>query len=344
MIRVPDLLLKRYEAILKRREIPLGLFDHYRKWLRYFIDFSTRYPVPEDNSEQILQFLGKLREKKQPEALQRQAAHAVTLYFDLQKQHEDEIPVLTDGIDLKTVSRTDNIIRPFQYCEAGYQVKSDSAEWDEILEKLAAEIKLRHYSRKTLKTYAQWFRRFQHYLNSKPPAELSTTDVKDYLTYLAVKCHVAASTQNQAFNSLLFLYRHALKKDFGNLRDVPRAKKSHYIPMVLSRGEIDAILGNLPYPYDLAVKLLFGCGLRLFECLQLRVRDFNFETGKLTIHGKGKKDRTVPLPVTILPELKKQLQIVKGLHCEDLEAGYAGVFLDDAVERKYPKAPKELIH
>jgi len=92
------------------------------------------------------------------------------------------------------------------------------------------------------------------------------------------------------------------------------------------------------------VKILFGCGLRLFECLQLRVRDFNFDVGVLTIHGKGKKDRTVPLPESILPEMKTQIEFVKKLHEQDLAAGYAGVFLDDAVERKFPQAPKELIH
>jgi integron integrase len=168
--------------------------------------------------------------------------------------------------------------------------------------------------------------------------------VKEYLTYLAVKCRVAASTQNQAFNSLLFLFRHALKRDFGVLLDVPRAQKSLYVPVVLYREEIDAILKHLSHPFNLVVHLLFGCGLRLFECLQLRVRDFNFDAGVLTVHGKGKNDRTVPLPESILPELRAQIEFVKKLHDEDLAAGYAGVFLDDAVEKKYPNAPKELIH
>jgi integron integrase len=168
--------------------------------------------------------------------------------------------------------------------------------------------------------------------------------VKEYLTHLAVKCRVASTTQNQAFNSLLFLYRHGLKREFGELRDVPRAKKSLYIPTVLSRDEIDAVLEHLAHPCDLVVKLLFGCGLRQFECLQLRVRDFNFDAGKLTVHGKGKKDRTVPIPETILPELKAQMRMIGELHERDLAAGFNGVFMDDAVERKYPRAPRELLH
>jgi integron integrase len=209
---------------------------------------------------------------------------------------------------------------------------------------LAAEIKVRHDSRKTLKSYAQWTRRFQRFLKNKTPQEFSTADVKEYLTYLAVKCQVAASTQNQAFNSLLFLYRHTLKKDFGILRDVPRAKKSLYIPVVLSREEIDSILNQLAYPHNLIVNLLFGCGLRLFECLQLRLLNFNFDAGILTVHGKGKKDRTVLLPQSIMSELKAQIKVVAKLHDQDLKAGYAGVFMDDAIEKKYPNAPKEFIH
>jgi integron integrase len=209
---------------------------------------------------------------------------------------------------------------------------------------MAAEIKVRHYSRKTLQTYAMWSRNFQSFLKNKAPAELGTDDVKVYLTFLAVDCKVAAATQNQAFNSLLFFYRNGLKREFGNLSGVPRAKKSLYIPMVLSRAEVDAVINQLSYPFTLVVKLLFGCGLRLFECLQLRVGDFNFESGKLLVHGKGKKDRTVPLPQSIIAELKAQMTVVAELHEQDLAAGYDGVFLDDALVKKYPDAPWEYVY
>ena len=158
-----------------------------------------------------------------------------------------------------------------------YIVKSTSPEWDKAINELADEIKTRHYSRKTLAAYANWCRQFQKFLKDKPPHTLSSADVKKYLTHLAVKCHVSASTQNQAFNALLFLFRHALKKDFGDYKDVPRAKRSKYIPVVLSRKEINTVLEYLQYPYDLVVKLLYGCGLRLFECLQIRVKDFNYD-------------------------------------------------------------------
>ena len=221
--------------------------------------------------------------------------------------------------------------------------KSNSPAWDQAIDKLAAEIKTRHYSRKTLKTYADWGRKFQRYLQDKPPDDLSSADVKEYLTYLAVKRRVASSTQNQAFNALLFLFRHVFEKDFGNFRDVPRAKKSRYIPVVLSRPEIDAVTKYLEYPFDMVIKLLYGCGLRVFECVKLRVQNFNFEDAILTVHGKGDKDRTVPIPQTIMPELKAQLEVVSKLHDKDLAAGYSGVFLVDLLEKKYPTAAKDFI-
>ncbi|MDD2366473.1 MAG: integron integrase [Desulfuromonadaceae bacterium] len=274
------------------------------------------------------------------------------MYFDMLKSEREKLPdpisvpepvprYQTEREELKTEL---NLSRKSQYSEAGYHEKSDSPEWDKVLETMATEIKVRHYSRKTLQTYAKWSRSFQRFLKDKAPESLTTEDVKAYLGFLAVKCKVAASTQNQAFNSLLFFFRHGLKREFGELRDVPRAKKSLYIPAVLSREEIDAIIKELSSPYNLVVKVLFGCGLRLFEGLQLRVRDFNFDVNVLTVHGKGKKDRTVPLPESILPELKAQIKVVGELHDKDLVAGYNGVFLDDAVETKYPKAPKEFIH
>jgi len=118
------------------------------------------------------------------------------------------------------------------------------------------------------------------------PELLTTNDVKEFLTYLAVKQKVSASSQNQAFNALLFFFRHVLNREFGKIDGVVRAKRRPYIPVVLSREEIDAIVANLKYPYDLVVKLLYGCGLRLFECLNLRIKGFNFDFQILTVHDE----------------------------------------------------------
>jgi integron integrase len=182
----------------------------------------------------------------------------------------------------------------------------------------------------------------QTFTRSKDPAALASTDVREFLTCLAVHRKVSASTQNQAFKARLFVYRHVLNKAFGQVEGVVRAKRKPYVPVGLSRAEIETILQHLPPPYDLVVKLLYGCGLRVSECLQIRVHCFNFDAGVLTIHdGKGGKDRTVPLPETILPELRAQLEALKELHQRDLERNSAGVFLVNALESKYKHAAKE---
>jgi integron integrase len=155
---------------------------------------------------------------------------------------------------------------------------------------------------------------------------------------------VSASSQNQAFNALLFLFTHVLEKEFGRIEGVVRAKRTKYIPVVLSRAEVEAVLKRLEPPYNLAAKLLYGCGLRLFECLKLRVQDLNFDLKVLTVHdGKGKKDRTVPLPRRLIPDLQAQLDLVAEVHRKDLAAGYAGTFLPNALGQKYKRADKEFV-
>lgn len=383
MQAIPSDILEQYAAILKKRAVPIFRYADYRKWLRYFLDFRCKYPLPESRSEQVRLFIQKLREKNQSPEQQKQAAHALSLFFEsqprvkpglpkpaninpefsnIQVPHADmsvselkintvDNPLPDDGNSSSSCSSDQDRgkkewrvqIRESHYNNWRSLRQSDSPAWDKIIESLAAEIKTRHYSRKTLKAYADWSRNFQSYLKNKTPDGLTTDDVKAYLTYLAVNCKVAASTQNQAFNALLFLFRHILKKDFGEHKDIPRAKKSTYIPIVLSRKEIDSVLKHLSHPYNLVVKLLYGCGLRLFEGVNLRVKDFNFADGILTVRGKGNKSRTVPIPQKIYPELMAQLEAVKDLHDKDIAAGYAGVFLDDQLEKKYPKAAKELI-
>jgi integron integrase len=216
--------------------------------------------------------------------------------------------------------------------------------WDEAVANLVSIIKTKHYSPKTLKSYRHWVLKFSGYRNDTEPSSLTSDDVKAFLSHLAIKCNVSASSQNQAFNALLFFFRHVLKRDFGEIRDVVRAKQRRYIPVVLSREEVDEVIKNLYPPYNLVVKTMYGCGLRLFECLKLRVHNFNFDAGVLTVHdGKGKKDRTVPLPQKIMPELLDQLERLKRLHEQDLASGFAGVFLNHLLEKKYKNAAKEFI-
>jgi len=145
------------------------------------------------------------------------------------------------------------------------ELKHAGADWREIYHALETAIKVRHYSSKTLKAYRNWTRQFQNFTKSKDQRMISVDDVKAFLSFLAVRREISASSQNQAFNALLFLFRHVLGKDFGKVEGIVRAKRKPYIPVVLSREEIDRIIGFLQYPYDLIARLLYGCGLRLSE-------------------------------------------------------------------------------
>jgi integron integrase len=221
---------------------------------------------------------------------------------------------------------------------------SAALNWQDVYNGLEDAIQVRHYSAKTLKSYRAWTRKLHAYVQNRAPNTLSTEDVKAFLTFLAVEKQVSASSQNQAFNALLFLFRHVLGKDFGKVEGVVRAKRKPYIPVVLSRQEVDRLIAALHYPYDLVAKLLYGCGLRLFECLKLRVQDVNLDMMVLTVHdGKGKKDRTVPLPRVLRTEIELQFEQVAHVHREDLAAGYTGTFLPSALDLKYKNAAREFV-
>ncbi len=331
MISMSTEIAQQFESMLAKHSVPSAQHTFYKKWLRYYLDFCSKYHFADASSKSLPQFLKKLREKRQTDVQVKQAAHAVSLYLDLVTRF-NKSRFSGESKALKPVTST---VAP---------LLSDKGAWEKAIADLAGVIKTRHYSPKTLSSYTIWVNKFRGFKKGKSPSSLTTTDVKDFLTYLAVTCNVSASSQNQAFNALLFFFRHVLKNEFGKLEDVVRAKRSRYIPVVLSRDEVAAVIRNLYPPYDLVVKTLYGCGLRLFECLKLRVNNFNFEAGVLTIHdGKGKKDRTVPLPQSILPELKAQLERVKAVHEQDIAAGFSGVFLDHLLEKKYKNAAKDLV-
>ena len=328
----------RLTETLQGRQYDPETIKAYTKWVRKFQTF-TRSKSPELlSSEDAGAFLALLRTKRRMTvSKQNQVYDALLLWYRdvLNKGFEVARPARPEGLKPSLRTTPEEGLKPSP---------QTGASWEAEYATLTGEIKTRHYSPNTLKTYRGWVRKFQAFTHSKPPELLSSEDVKAFLTFLAVQRHVAASTQNQAFNALLFFFRHALHKEFGELDGVVRAKRKPYIPVVLSREEIEAILQHLEPPYDLVVKLLYGCGLRVFECLNLRMQCFNFDARVLTVHdGKGLKDRTVPLPETILPELQAQLESLKVLHQQDLDKDYARVFLVHALERKYKHAAKEFI-
>jgi len=214
--------------------------------------------------------------------------------------------------------------------------------WEQAKDLFINRMRLRHYSYNTEKTYREWIRRFIQYTRQNSPLNVKTEHVKRFLTYLAVERKVSSSTQNQAFNALLFLYREVLGQEFGDFRNTIRAKKSSRIPVVLTKEEIKKIFAYIPEKSKLPLKLIYASGIRVTECVRLRVKDLDFGNHVLVVRsGKGDKDRVSLLPDFLHDHMKQHLEKVKKFHECDLAKGHGAVFLPEALERKYPKANRE---
>jgi len=211
-----------------------------------------------------------------------------------------------------------------------------------LLDQMREALRSRHYSRRTEQTYCQWVKRFIFFHKVRHPVEMGEAEINAFLTHLAVKEKVSASTQNQALSALLFLYRHVLGREVGDLSDVIRARKPKRLPVVITREEVKSVLANLTGDKWLMASLMYGAGLRLMECLRLRVQDVDFSRNEILVRdGKGAKDRITMLPESIKSPLQEHLKQVRAIHERDLADGWGCVLLPDAIERKYPNAPKE---
>lgn len=211
-----------------------------------------------------------------------------------------------------------------------------------LLDRVRSALRARHYSRRTEKSYVHWIRRFILFHGKRHPADLGAQEVTGFLTHLAVDGRVSASTQNQALNAILFLYRRVLERELPWLDEVVRAKRPTRLPVVLGRDEVRAVLGELSGAVALAALLLYGAGLRLLECLQLRVKDIDFRRRQIIVRGgKGNKDRVTLLPANADAALRRQVEFVRRLHRRDLAHGAGWVTLPDAYERKSPGAGRE---
>ena len=212
-----------------------------------------------------------------------------------------------------------------------------------LLDLVRDQIRVRHYSMKTERTYVGWIKRYIFFHNKRHPIDMGKDEIEAFLTYLAVNRKVSATTQNQAFNAILFLYTKVLGvplKD-QNIQAL-RAQQRVRIPVVLTKDEIRKVLANLNGIYQLMGYVMYGCGLRMKEVLNLRLKDIDFGFGKIYIwDSKSLKDRTVPLPEKIKLRLQTQVQYVEELHQKDIADGYGSVYLPHALERKFPNAHKE---
>lgn len=208
-----------------------------------------------------------------------------------------------------------------------------------FLNQVSDAIRTRHYSIRTEQAYLGWIRQFILFHGKRHPRELGEAEVSAFLTYLAVSRNVAPSTQNQALNALVFMYRHVIGRPLGDILGAVRAKRPERLPVVLTRDEVRSLFQALDGPHWLPVCLLYGSGLRLMECLRLRVKDLDFEHRSITVRsGKGGKDRVVVLPDPCIAPLKRHLESVRSLHEKDLHDGFGAVWLPHALARKYPRA------
>jgi integron integrase len=222
--------------------------------------------------------------------------------------------------------------------DGGLNFKADTpsaAPKPELLDQVRQVIRTRHYSARTEKAYVYWIKRYIFFHNKRHPAEMGEKEVAQFLSSLASELHVSASTQNQALNALLFLYKEILEKKIGLIHGVVG-------PIVLTKEEVKLILDRLENTPWLMAMLLYGAGLRLMECCHLRVKDIDFARNQIVVRaGKGNKDRYTILPTLMMEPLRKHLQAVKQQHEEDLKKGLGCVALPDALQRKYPNAAKE---
>src|SRR5712691_3978162 len=213
-----------------------------------------------------------------------------------------------------------------------------------LLEQVREVIRARHYSLRTEDTYLRWITRFILLHGKRQPRQMGGQEVQQFLSYLAMEGRVAASTQSQALSAIVFLYQQVLKQTIGSIDDVVHAKQPHRIPVVLTQDKVRAVLVHLSGTTWIMATLLYGAGLRLLECLRLRVKDVDFTYNHIVVRdGKGRKDRVTMLPQQVKAPLQRHLHDVQQLHVQDVQAGAGHVYLPYALERTYPHARREWV-
>lgn len=324
-----------FDDAMMRIEVLPAHRGYWRIWVKRFLEFCETESLAA--LPPLDAFVKNLEHKGQATWQIDQAKRAVSLYQTcLTNADTPSLSRLPLAPAKKGEASSDNNIAT--------QKKTDMfSDWPHVFARIETIITAKHYSPVTLKHYLGWARRFAGFIYNKPPALLTCAMAKEFLEYLAVERHVSASSQNQAFNALLFLFKHVLELPFEGFDNTIRAKRVKNLPTVLSAQEVKSLIEALSYPSKLLAEIIYGCGLRLSEGLNLRINDLDFTNKTLTVRrGKGQKDRSVALPLSCLDSLQRHIVFVKTIFKKDLENNeYAGAFLPTGIEGKGSPAAKE---
>jgi integron integrase len=302
------------QFLIDKEHLQEKYVPYYVKWVS---DCYRHHNLPETEpltNHQRAQFLKRLADNAEDWQL-KQAERALRLYdfFLLQKMKD----------------------------EAG-DVSGQAADWLIVEERTREALRLRHRSLSTEKTYLLWIRQFRGFVKDRQPFSLEGKDIRTFLSFLAVEKRVSAATQNQALNAIVFLYRNVLEKEIEGEIDSVRARQTRRLPVVLTPKEVNAIFSSMSGVNRLMARFIYGCGLRIQECLRMRVKDIDFERGLVIVRaGKGDKYRRTMLPETLTGELCEHMNRMRLIHEEDRKNNANGVELPAALERKYPNAGKE---
>ena len=339
----PTATLPEYQQyLLSRKLVPEKNVSYYAHWVSLYLAFSNRQENM-DKVDMLPRFLDDLQSRKHMDDWQvQQAREAVQLYMG-QFLTNPSYPLESKGDDTLTPA--------LAHKEAGDEVHSASSgafDPDSVLARMREAIRIKHYSYSTERSYIDWVKRFFEYTGKVKGGTIRDTpgvaDIRDFLSHLAVRLKVSASTQNQAFNALLFLFRSVLNIEISDLNSTVRAKRGAKLPTVLTVKEVKQMFSFMEGTSLLMTQLLYGSGLRLMELFRLRVKDIDFGAGLILVRAaKGDKDRATILPVGVREAIRLHLDDVKVLHDRDLAAGFGEVYLPDALARKYPNAAKEWI-
>jgi len=331
-----------FEQVLLEYGVSSERVRWYCRWAKMFA--SSQSSRLEDRTQtDVESFLSNLRSKADTKDWQvTQAADSLRIlyqiFFDLEWAHTWSWPV-SSAVQKRVSQR----LTPDEQMPDAPKRDEVAAKFGDVLEKISNEVKVRHYSPRTERTYLDWAMRFISFHNCKPLESFSAGDVSEYLQYLALRREVSASTQNQALNALVFMFKHALKMEPGDFGDYARAKPHRRLPDVLSKDEACRLLDAMSGATRLMGMLLYGAGLRLVECISLRVKDIDFGAWQIVVRsGKGQKDRVTVLPKSIEEDLKKHLERVKFLHGKDLANGFGKTMVPREVEAMHPDAGSQL--